>query len=168
MLQRNTFEAPWSRSLKITTLFSCGILVAVVIAGTALKPVDSIAWDFSMKLAPLALIVITAFFSIGSYQIAGNQLVIQRLGWKSTIDLSNLQSAEADPRAMSKSLRLFGNGGLFCFAGLFTNKRLGRYRAFATNPQNSVVLRFPRRTVVVTPEEPESFVEAIEKSIKRF
>lgn len=78
------------------------------------------------------------------------------------MDLTDLQSVEVDPRAMTKSIRLIGNGGLFCFAGLFKNKHLGKYRAFATNPRNAVVLRFSHRTVVVTPEEPESFAEAIE------
>jgi hypothetical protein len=66
------------------------------------------------------------------------------------------------PFAMRRSLRSFGNGGLFCFAGLFRNKQLGPYRAFATNPAPTVVLRFARHVIVITPENPEEFVGALE------
>jgi len=162
MLSNNTFEAPWSRSLKVTTFLCCLLLSIVFLFGALNNSVDSVAWEVSMKLVPLALLVITAFFSIKGYRIVENRLFIQRVGWQSTVDLTELQAIEVDPDAMRKSIRLFGNGGLFCFAGLFRNKRLGKYRAFATNPRNAVVLRFPQRTVVVTPEEPESFAEAIE------
>ena len=72
--------------------------------------------------------------------------------------MSGLKSAEVDTEAMSKSIRTFGNGGLFCFAGIFNNNRLGSYRAFATDPKRAVVLRFSDRTVVVTPDQPDDFV----------
>ena len=72
-------------------------------------------------------------------------------------------SVEADPNAMRGSLRTCGNGGLFCFAGAYWNKRLGSYRAFATDPSRSVVLRFSDRVVVMTPERPAEFVAAVEK-----
>ncbi len=52
---------------------------------------------------------------------------------------------------MKGSIRTFGNGGLFCFSGRFRNRKLGSYRAFATDPKLAVVLRFPDKIVVVTP-----------------
>jgi hypothetical protein len=66
-----------------------------------------------------------------------------------------------DHEATSKSLRLFGNSGFFCIAGLFSNRKLGRYRAFATDPQRAVVLELPARKVVVTPENPWQFLAAL-------
>jgi hypothetical protein len=88
-------------------------------------------------------------------------LLVQRLGWHSELILKNLVSAECDPEAMKRSIRVFGNGGFFCFAGKFRNKRLGVYRAFATAPHLAVVLRFTDRMVVVTPDNPEEFVKAL-------
>ena len=58
-------------------------------------------------------------------------------------------------------LRLFGNGGLFSYHGWFWNRRLGRYRLYATDPERAVVLRFARRTIVVSPGEPAAFVRAL-------
>ena len=55
------------------------------------------------------------------------------------------------------------NGGLFSFGGQgCKNKRLGRFEAYATDPGRSVVLRFPGRVVVVTPDEPNAFVDTID------
>lgn len=163
MFEKNTFAAPWGRSLKIATLLSIVLLPGVFLVSAYVSRNMATELRTGMVVLPLAIIGTSALFTIRSYRIIENRLIIQRIGWQSTIDLVDLISAEANPKAMSKSLRLFGNGGLFCFAGLFRNKLLGKYRAFATNPRNAVVLRFPSRTIVVTPEDPESFVEMIEE-----
>jgi hypothetical protein len=50
-------------------------------------------------------------------------------------------------------------GGLFSITGVYQNKRLGRYRAFVTNPQCCVVLVLPGRVIAVSPENPLAFVQ---------
>jgi hypothetical protein len=77
------------------------------------------------------------------------------------LPLAGLKSAEVMPRAMSGSLRICGNGGAFSFTGWFRNKPLGYYRAFVTDLNRTVVLRFEKRTVVVSPAEPEEFVRKL-------
>jgi hypothetical protein len=64
---------------------------------------------------------------------------------------------------MQGSIRTFGNGGLFGFIGLFRNKKLGRYRAFATDEKNAVVLRFATHTLVITPEQPQRAVTLLNR-----
>jgi hypothetical protein len=76
-----------------------------------------------------------------------------------------LISAEIDPVAVEGSMRIFGNGGFFAFTGLFRNRKLGSYRAYATDSKKAVVLRWPGRTVVVTPDDPQKFVAAINSMI---
>ncbi len=161
MLENNTFNATWGRSLKVATLLTCFLFPAIFLLGAYMSRNMQAEWKTAMVLLPFVTIGISALFSVRNYRLQENQLIIQRLGWQTTIELEDLISAEANPHAMSKSIRLFGNGGLFSFSGLFRNKLLGKYRAFATSPRNSVVLRFPNRTIVVTPEDPESFVEMI-------
>jgi hypothetical protein len=62
---------------------------------------------------------------------------------------------------MKCSSRLFGNGGLFSFTGLYRNRSFGRYRAFVTDPARSVALFLPNRVVVVSPADAEGFVRSI-------
>jgi hypothetical protein len=115
-----------------------------------------------MVLLPLLVLVGAAFFVIRGYTVSGQTLRIHRLGWDSTLDLQQLRSATVDPEAMRRSLRTFGNGGLFCFAGRFRSQKLGPYRAFATDPKRAVVLTFADRTVVVTPDDPAAFVAQLQ------
>jgi hypothetical protein len=107
------------------------------------------------------MLPVASLFVVRSYAIEFNELLIRRLLWTTRLPLAGLQSAEAVPDAMRGSLRLFGNGGMFSITGLFRNRALGNYRAFVTDLKKTVVLRFPKRTVVVSPENPEQFVAEI-------
>jgi len=161
MNNNEKFKAPWGTLLKIITAICTIILIGIPFIGLFSGPRSNIGWILGMIIMPLAILIISSFFIIRGYILTDNTLLIQRLGWNSKLNLSGLLSAEIDPTAMAKSLRTFGNGGMFCFAGLFYNKKLGSYRAFATDFKNSVILRFPNRTIVITPDEPEKFVMKI-------
>lgn len=158
------FTAPWSISLKLITISTAVVLLSMPVFGlfnyhSGMLP-GLIAVLFVL---PLAILVIAAFFMIRHYEIRNNVLYIQRLGWQTKLDLTDLESAETDPEAMQRSIRTFGNGGLFCFAGKFRNKKLGPYRVFATNPKLSVVLKFPQKVVVVTPDSPTTFARVLNR-----
>ncbi|GMW00396.1 MAG: hypothetical protein AMXMBFR84_15330 [Candidatus Hydrogenedentota bacterium] len=157
------YAAPWSTALKLISTLSTALLVGIPLIATFSGPRSNPAWMAVMVLLPMATVVSCAIFVIRGYKLTKNAILIRRLGWHSTIDTSELTSVEADPEAMTRSIRLWGNGGLFCFSGLFRNKRLGTYRAYATNPSKSVVIRTLHRTFVVTPECPHGFVDEVRK-----
>ena len=159
------FGAPWGVSLKLMTAVSVGVLLGIPAIGLSTGPHGNLIWIMGMIVMPLLILGVAVFFVIRGYMVIDRQLLVQRLGWNSQLSLDNLVSVEYDPQAMRRSLRTFGNGGLFCFAGQFRNKRLGAYRAFATAPQLAVVLKFPDRTVVVTPDDPQKFVDAVNRLI---
>ena len=161
MLQGVKFNAPWGKALKVMTGVTVLVLILTPVIGMLTGPQGSLGWIFGMIVAPLLTLIVAAFFMIRGYVLTADALLVQRLGWNSKLALSGLISAEADPRAMERSIRTLANGGLFCFAGLFRNKKLGSFRAFATDPRLAVVLRFDSRAVVITPENPEHFVSRI-------
>ncbi|MHC4258276.1 MAG: PH domain-containing protein [Planctomycetota bacterium] len=158
-----TFKAPWGRSLKLMTGLSVLILIGIPLIGIFTGPKGDFILKLGMVAMPLTILIISAFFTIRGYVLTTDTLLIKRLGWNSRLDLTNLISVEAKPKAMSGSTRTFGNGGMFCFAGTFYNKKLGSYRAFATDNNRTVILRFLNRTVVITPNKPEEFIAKIEK-----
>ena len=155
------FAAPWGSSLKRMTAATALILTGIALIGIFSGPAGSTIWLCAMVVLPVAMLSVSAFFAIRGYALASETLIVERPGWRSKIDLSGLVSAEVDPGAMDASIRTFGNGGMFCIAGAFHNKKLGSYRAFATDPKRAVVLRFPERIVVVTPDNPEAFVARV-------
>ena len=134
------------------SVFTVVIISAVAIPILLKNPMG---WLVALILPAAAL------FIIRSYTIEPNTLAIQRLLWTTRLPLSGLQSAEVVPDVMRGSLRLFGNGGMLSITGLYRNRALGNYRAFVTDLNRTVVLRFPKRTIVVSPENPDRFVAEI-------
>lgn len=155
------FKAPWSQTLTVITAAVCVLLVGMGVLFVVLGIWQQDRWAFLWAVLPLLILGITALFMVQGYHIEGDRLLIDRLGWRTEIVLTDLKSATYDPTAMEGSLRVFGSGGLFAFTGKFWNKQLGFYDAYATAIRLTVVLKFPQKTVVVTPEKPEQFVEAI-------
>ncbi|MCY3713860.1 MAG: PH domain-containing protein [Gemmatimonadetes bacterium] len=161
------FGAPWSTSVKTITILVIVTLGFVVIVGISLLEDagsgSSILIVLSTIVMPVLTLIASAIWMIRRYVIEGETLQVQRLGWQSKLDLKELESVEVDPEAMDKSLRTFGVGGLFCFCGRFRNKKLGAYRAYATDPKRSVVMKFRDRTVVVSPDRPDDFVASVKE-----
>jgi hypothetical protein len=151
----NPYKAPWGKTLCWMSAFTVVIILAVAVPIIFKIKSEPVGWLVALILPAAAL------FIVRSYAIEPNMLAIRRLLWTTRLPLAGLQSAELSPNVMRGSLRLFGNGGMFSITGLFRNRALGNYHAFVTDPTKTVVLRFPKRTVVVSPENPERFVAEI-------
>ena len=148
------FNAPWGRlltgaSVGIALLVS-GIMLISKAGGSAL-------------LLLLLIYVLAAPFIVRGYQITPDELVIIRPFWRTRFPLADFLSTESDIHLMKGTIRLCGNGGLLSFTGLYRNKKLGKYRAFINDWNKTVVLRFESRTIVVSPDHPEEFINAIKE-----
>ncbi|MDA8403886.1 MAG: YfcE family phosphodiesterase [Desulfobacteraceae bacterium] len=159
------FKAPWTASVKTATVLGCTVLLGLMGAGLfgipGGDPVFRPVRDLPMIVFPPCILFGSMLFMIRGYELTKNAVYVKRLLWRTTIYLPGLTSVEINPAAMSKSFRTFGNGGLFSICGAFSNRSLGNYRAYATDPEKSVVLRFKNHVVVVTPHDPERFVSDI-------
>ncbi len=153
------YKAPWGRSVRLVTIVVSMLLVGIPV--TAISQGNGSAGVLLVAVIPLLIWMFTLPFMILGYELTDEELRISRLGWKSVFALRSLHSAEYKPYAMARSLRLFGNGGLFCVCGRFRNRELGHYRAFVTDPNNAVVLRFADKTIVISPDRPEEFTAAL-------
>jgi len=156
-----TYSAPWSRCLIIISLLGTTVCIG---AALSVFSTDRGPWRW-IALLPLFVLALGALFTIRGYTVVADAILIHRLFWTSRLPLTGLESAEFTPDAMRRSLRTFGNGGLFSFTGFYRNKALGAYRAFVTDLHRTVVLRFRARTVVVSPSVPEEFVQDIRSTI---
>ncbi|HEY8568987.1 PH domain-containing protein [Microbulbifer sp.] len=155
------FSAPWSRQLTFITLLTSVILLGISTILWLKAPQNPpLMYQLSIWMCP-GVLVLSALFAVRGYRVQGHNLWVLRPGWKTRIVLNGLTSARFEPDATKGSIRLFGNGGFFAFSGLFRNQRLGRYRAFATDMSHTVVIQLPARTLVVTPDKPEQFLETL-------
>ena len=158
-----TYRAPWGKSLIVIS----GVLVVLSVVSVVVWPVivrgqdGSALWLVRWALPMIALGCLP--FMVLGYTITEDAIWVRRLLWRTRVERSGLQSAEYVPKVMNRSLRTCGNGGGFSFTGWYWSKPLGFYRAFVTDLNRTVVLRFEKRTVVVSPDDPEGFVEEVKR-----
>lgn len=154
------FQSPWGTLLKVFSLF--GILVLTGVPGWLLITNDYAVTEAILYCAiPIVVLFIGLLFTVRGYVIRGSVLGVRRLLWETEFDLSSLVSVKHDPRAMTGSIRTMGNGGLFSFSGRYRSRKLGSFRAYITDLRNCVVLKFAEQVIVISPENPEMFVEIL-------
>jgi hypothetical protein len=147
------FRAPWGTKLWIATIGFLAVFVFV-------------AWRAGPPAAYglLAIAIAASTLMVRGYSVVNGMLLVHRLGWSTKLDLSQLTGVEFSPGATLGSARVFGIGGLFGFIGRFRNEVLGLYRAYATDSDHTVVLDFNGSKVVVTPDDPQAFIAAVESA----
>jgi hypothetical protein len=150
-------------ALKVLTGLVLALVCVPIVVFARLSDAPPIV-GWVMVGVPLTLTVACALFTVRGYVLDGHTLWIQRLIWQTPLSLVGLRDAEYDPAAMSWSLRLFGNGGFFSFSGWYRSRTLGIYRAWVMDPKRSVVLRFDRRVVVISPDRPAHFVAVVKEA----
>lgn len=154
-----TYHAPWGKTLKIVS----ALLVVLAIASLAGAPylpdrISGTTLYLGRWLVPVVVMGCLPFMVLG-YEITDDAILVKRPLWRTRLNRSGLTTADVVPRAMSKCLRTCGNGGIFSFTGWYWSKSLGSFTAYVTDNDRTVVLRFGKKTVVVSPERPEEFVK---------
>src|SRR5262249_13387135 len=153
------FSAPWARSLRLMTIGSVAILLTVALAGVLAGPRQSWLWWAVMVGLPLIVLCAALPFMGRGYGLTDSHIAVRRLGWSTLLPLEGLVAVTGESEGLRGSVRLFGNGGLFGISGWFWNRRIGRFRAYATDPGRVVLLRYgDGKKVVVTPHDVQHFI----------
>jgi hypothetical protein len=151
--------APISGLIKIISaavlLLNAGFVVASFISHWALIPAALLAAItlYCYLRAPLA------------YEASANGLTILfRVGSKRFGPIVRAGRVE---KSMDRSIRLWGNGGLFAATGIFWNGTLGIFRAYVTTSDraNMVLVETQTGKVLVSPDDPVEFVDGLSKII---
>jgi hypothetical protein len=152
------FRAPWSSTVRAVTVLSLAVLSVPVLIAIFVATQPSLPAVLLLMGMPPLLVAATFAARVRGYTLAEDAIIVRRGLWNKRLPLDGLRSVTGDVEAMSGSIRLFGNGGMFSITGRFWNRKLGWYRAFATDPSRAVVLRYPKRTIVITPHDPQHFI----------
>lgn len=149
------FNAPWGPTVWLGTVVA-GALMLVVAAQTWRESGIVVG-----SLLPLVILGLCALFTVRGYTVTRDDILVHRLLWKTRISRRGLQSATHEPQAASQSWRTLGNRGVLGITGWFRNSTLGLYRAYMTDFQRAVVLRYKRSTILVSPDDPVRFIREV-------
>jgi hypothetical protein len=158
------FDAPWARSVRLLSVGSVVVLLLLMLIGLLLGPRQSWVWRLATVGAPLAILCGGLLFMVRGYVLTDSHIEVRRLRWATLLPLAGLDAVTGEPQGLRGSLRLFGNGGLFAISGWFWNRRIGRFRAYATDPQRAVLLRYrDGAKVVLTPHDVQHFIVQVRR-----
>jgi hypothetical protein len=143
-----------SSAIKFITALVLVLIVVLLLAGMKVR-------GLLIGGAVLAVIALFCYlYAPTAYELAAGQLTVRlRMGQKVFPAVTGCQTLSARP---PMGLRLWGNGGLFAATGIFWNQAYGVYRAYVTSAryQDYVLVATRTRKILISPENPESFVKA--------
>ncbi len=158
------YHSTWDSSVWAWTLGSLG-LVSVLLVVVLLRARTSHTISLvtaAILILPLMLVVP---FAPRGFEISGSTLRIKTLLTSFRYDLRKVRGATiASPAAVFSggTWRAFGVGGLFGYYGYFNSPQFGYLLAFVTNTEKLVMLPFPARVLVISPDRPQEFLREVQ------
>lgn len=161
MEENYTFRAPLGKSTIIITIFA---LLVLLIATVAMWMSPSPLPEKILVVSLIFLIIVLCYlYSIKGYSIDHHSIHIYRpIGTKSyKLDQFTEIITGLSHIKKSLTLRLWGNGGLFSITGLFWNKKLGKFKAYLSDPSKCIILIGATQKIAISPDPPEEFVKTL-------
>ena len=159
--------APIGTRVRFATLLSAVAAFAVMVAAPLFMQRERHPppWPvyLAVGIAPAVLAVIWFTARIRRYRLVGEELQIQLPLRTVRFPLEGLKEVAPDREALRGARKMVGNDGLGAVSGRFRSKRLGRFHAYVTDGERAVVLRWPDRCVVISPDQPSWFIETVRK-----
>ncbi len=168
------FEARWSRLVWSVTI---GVLVLVVVAEALLVQA---AFSFSRGQPGHSVAVLGVLLSVSifagiarfapwDYMVRSDAIVVGRLGAPLMIPYEGIREVRRTHREeIGFAWRVFGSAGFLGWFGLFRSRRLGEFRACATNQRDLVLItKTNGAKIVISPHLPDAFLEAVRKNMDR-
>jgi len=154
--------APWTNTLKLISMLGTILIVVIgIVTYRKIAVFSGLPLVFGIGVVSVfpAILIFSLLFMVTGYAVEGNVFNVERLFWSTRISLEGINKVWLEPTVCKGSIRIFGNGGLYSFTGVYQNKSLGRFRLFATDLTRATVLVMPQRKVVVTPGSPQVFID---------
>jgi len=156
----------------ILILLLGGITITLLIAGIYGMRENTFCAAIVIAASPLPLLIliIGAAFAPRRYKITGDSILVGRLFAKGVkIPLFGIYSIEqVDYKYIfKKSIRTMGSGGGFGIYGSFTSPNLEYFKAYMTRRNKLVLIRTSDKPFVLTPDDPEGFIAAVQDIQKK-
>ena len=146
------FPASYDSTTKIISTIAFLLLAGIAIA----------TMNVIVAIVGATIIFLSYAYSPRGYAISDGSIVVKRLLGSVRIPLDDIREVRrATPDDFRGGIRLFGDGGLFGYYGLFQTSKLGKSHWYMTNRANGVVVIGRDKTYVLSPDNPDEFVAAI-------
>jgi hypothetical protein len=159
------FQATLGRKVIIITGLVAVILIVVSSTAIASQPDMNPVARSALVILPIAALGTGLLFRVWGYDLHDDHIRVRRIALPVRLPIAPLKSVEKVPDLLNRSLRTFGNGGLFGFYGRFWKPGLGKFHAYVTNPENTVVLKSDEKMIALSPDQPQVFVRMLREKL---
>jgi hypothetical protein len=144
---------PYDRMAKVATPLVCVLLLAIAL----IPHVPIFVWAID-----ILVVLLCWAYSPRGYSVANGCITVRRPVGNVRIPLDGLQEARpAGSDDLGGCIRLWGNGGVFGYYGLFRTSKLGKCTWYLTDRSKAVVVVTSAKTVVLSPADTDGFLKAI-------
>jgi hypothetical protein len=164
------FDAPWDRSLKLTTSAFLVLLLGMAAGLGALTIAlqdQAGAW-WAIAIAPVfiaAAVPCLWLLAPRAFDIEGGDLVVVRPLFPVPVPLASIRAVTLLDRSEAGTFfKVAGSGGVFGHYGRYWSRRLGAFRLYATRRDQLVVVDTENGRFVLTPATPERFIDALKRA----
>ena len=164
------FEAPWDKLLKTVTyavvafLILETIVIAVALFLTASQTM-ALLITFLIVVCNVVIILFSYLYAPQGFLIDETGITVVRKIAPVHIGIDQIKSvSRIEKERYIKSIRTFGNGGLFGYYGSFRNKELGSFKMYVTHRDYGVLITSDKN-YVLTPDRSDEFVEVVRSYI---
>lgn len=146
MISGNFSAAPLDKTAKWVT-----VLIVFMAGAFPFLPKMPI---YGAMLMPVVLFA-TWLFSVKGYTILNGKLTVQRPLWETEIEIPPDAVFTRETEIRKGLMKTNGNGGVFGYTGRFKNKKLGSFKAYATNWNTAISISSAscKFCIVITPDE---------------
>ena len=146
------FSASYDRTTKIVSAAALVVFLAIVVATQSVV----------VGCLTAAIVVGAYAWSPRGYAVSDGCVEVSRLIGNVRIPLDGIREARAATADDFRGcLKLFGNGGLFGYYGLFRTSKLGKSTWYVTNRGKAVVVVTGEKTVLFSPDDMDGFIAAL-------
>jgi hypothetical protein len=148
---------------RMTQIISGSVVVVLVVLPLIVMRSGAVA--VVLALVSVAVIALAYAYSPRSFEISDGTFRVKRLVGDVVFPLTSLRFVrDANPADFRGIVRLWGSGGLFGYYGLFWSKALGKSKWYLTDRSKAVVVTDGNQTVLVSPEDRDGFVAAMQRA----
>jgi len=146
------FSASYDLTTKIISTAACVVFGLIFLA----------TMNTIVAVVCAAVIVVSYAYSPRGYTISNGRVAVKRLLGNADVPLDGVREVRrATADDFMGGIRLFGDGGLFGYYGLFRTSKLGKCTWYVTNRSNAVVMVTSAKTYIFSPDDADGFIAAV-------
>lgn len=162
-LLSNKYESFGLSLDRLALLITCLCWLIILVISVILLLTEISRRQFVIVILILLPPIILTMLQPRSYCLVAKSLIIRRFLYNTIIPLDDMLTVSLmDYSATGRQYRLFASGGFGGYFGIFSSEKLGRLNYQATRRDSLVLIYIRgRMPLVVSPNEPEKFISAI-------